>query len=424
MTSYNQKDFWIECAKRGIDEHPLIKTALQQLSMNPQDINCQQLINSLIHKYDVRELLHPEPFRRSNPGNRFNISGPIRLGLVTHTGIEWRISPDQLTKMLVILGRTGGGKTTVIKAIIREILRHQKASIIVPDRKQDFFDLASEFKLLLYFLLRDFKDNWCAPPDGVLPRLWFNILAEIITTSFELRIAAHGLLVDILVELTEKAAKSGSHFPTLRDVVRRLFEISNTAKGANKEQALRLAYRINSLLSIVGDAAASRQCAKWSKLNNHNWVLSLAGLASSLQSLIITIYFAKCLLYRICNNLRSNDLETLIVLDEASMIFPKTGNKKTSILLDYFQQARAFGIGVIFASQSMNLANEIFANTATKIAVGGFGHGSDYEAFASAVGLNRAQREFMRTITKPGAAVVKDLRHPHPFTVQIDRDSL
>jgi hypothetical protein len=105
------------------------------------------------------------------------------------------------------------------------------------------------------------------------------------------------------------------------------------------------------------------------------------------------------------------------------MIFPKTGTKKTALLLDYFQQARAFGIGVIFASQSMNLADEVFANTATKIAVGGFGHGGDYEAFASAVGLNRAQREFMRTITRPGAAVVKDLRHPYPFTVQIDRSN-
>ncbi|MCK5125558.1 MAG: ATP-binding protein [candidate division Zixibacteria bacterium] len=422
MASYNQRDFWMECAKRGIGEDPLIKTALQQLSMNPQDINCQQLITSLIHKYDVRELLHPEPFRRSNPGNRYTVSGSIRMGLVNHTGIEWGISPDMLTKMMCVVGRTGGGKTTVIKAIIRELLKQHKASIIVPDRKQDFFDIAFEFKFL-YFLLKDFKDNWCAPPEGVLLRLWFNILAEILTTAFELRIAAHGLLVDTLVELTKKAAKSSSHFPTLRDVTQRLFEISNSAKGATKEQALRIGHRISSLLSIVGDAAASRQGLEWSKLSNRDWALSLAGLASSLQSLIITIYFAKCLLYRICNNLRSDKLETLFVLDEASMIFPKTGNKKTSILLDYFQQARAFGIGVIFASQSMNLANEIFANTATKIAVGGFGHGGDYEAFASAVGLNRAQRDFMRTITAPGSAVVKDLRHPYPFTVQIDRGS-
>ncbi|MCH9031993.1 MAG: ATP-binding protein [candidate division Zixibacteria bacterium] len=214
---------------------------------------------------------------------------------------------------------------------------------------------------------------------------------------------------------------NGKNYPTLRDLSRVLFVISSKSKGSQKEAALRLGHRIRSLIEIIGDAAASRQRPDWGRLIESDWALSLSGLASTTQSLCITIYFAKVLLYRICNNLRSDNLETLIVLDEASMIFPKTATKKTSILLDYFQQARAFGIGVIFASQSMNLADEIFANTAIKIAVGGFGHGADYEAFGSAVGLNRAQRDFMRTISQPGSAVVKDIRHPHPFTVQIER---
>jgi len=397
----------------------MIKTALQQLSINPNDAECQGIIDEAIYAHDVQEMLYPEPFRRSNPKNPTSLVGPIRLGLVNHSGIEWGISPEMLTKMVVVLGRTGGGKTTVIKAIIRGLLKNRTASIIIPDRKQDFYDLPLDHGFL-YLLLKDFRDNWCNPPEGVAPRLWYDVLAEILATSRELRIAAHDLLVDTLIELS-KAVKANTNLPTLRDVSRRLFEISKRAKGTKKEQATRLGYRIGSLLSIVGDAAASQQGIEWSKLSKFGWALSLAGLASSTQSLCITIYFAKCLLYRICNNLRSESLKTLIVLDEASMIFPKTGNKKSALLLDYFQQARAFGIGVIFASQSMNLADEIFANTATKIAVGGFGHGGDYEAFASAVGLSRPQREFMRTISRPGAAVIKDLRFPHPFTVQIDR---
>ena len=125
MASSNQRDFWIECAKRGIGDDPLIKTALQQLSMNPSDFECQCLIVDSIHAFDVRELLHPEPFRQSNPGNASRITGPIRLGVVNHTGVEWGISPDMLTKMVVLLGRTGGGKTTVIKAIIRGLLQRR-----------------------------------------------------------------------------------------------------------------------------------------------------------------------------------------------------------------------------------------------------------------------------------------------------------
>lgn len=188
-----------------------------------------------------------------------------------------------------------------------------------------------------------------------------------------------------------------------------------------KESLLRVSHRLRMVSEIVGCAASSHVRPDWQKLIDMDWSLSLAGLATSQQNLCITVYFAKLLLYRIYNNLRSDKLETLIVLDEASTVFPKTGTKKTALLLDYFQQARAFGIGVIFASQSMNLADEVFANTAIKVAVGGFGHGSDYEAFGSAIGLNRAQRDFMRTISQPGSAVVKDIRHPHPFTVQIER---
>lgn len=291
--------------------------------------------------------------------------------------------------------------------------------IMVFDRKQDFFDIAFEFKFL-YFLLKDFRDNWLVAPNGVEEGLWINIVAEILAASYELRIAAQMLFVDTVMELSALARKTGAGYPTLRDVSRKLFSISNEIKGPMRESVLRLGSRINSSILTLGDAATAKRCADWQRLSQYDWALSLAGLASSTQTLCISIYFAKALLYRVCNNLRSDELETLIVLDEASAIFPKGSNKKTSILLDYFQQARAFGIGVIFASQSMNLSDEVFANTATKIMVGGFGYGPDYESFSSAVGLNRAQREFLRTINRPGEAVVKDLRHRHPFTVQID----
>lgn len=289
--------------------------------------------------------------------------------------------------------------------------------ITVFARKQDFFDLAIEYKsLFLYFLRKDFEDNWCAPPKGVLAELWINLLAEILATHFELRIAAQILLVEILTKLNRDMVD----FPTLRDVSKRLYEIAYIEKGLNKEIAMRLKFRIDGLLTISGDAVASKRKTDWQKLLNSNWALSLTGLSSSVQSLCITIYFAKILLYRICNNLRSAKLECFIVLDEASQLFPKTSSKKISLLLDYFQQAREFGIGVIFGSQTMNLAPEIFGNTATKILVGGFGHGSDYEEFGSAIGLTRTQRDFIRTIGQPGSAVVKDIRYAYPFSLQIN----
>ena len=250
--------------------------------------------------------------------------------------------------------------------------------ICVFDRKQDYFDLAVRYKsLFLYFLLQDFEDNWCSPTKGVLTQLWINLLAEILATHFELRIAAQILLVDLLTQLHSEM----DSFPTLHDVSKRLYKIAYIEKSFNKEMAIRLKFRIDGLLTVLGSATSSKRQVSWQKLIDANWAISLAGLSSSVQSLCVTIYFAKILLYRICNNLRTTKLESFIVLDEASQLFPKTSSKKISLLLDYFQQARAFGIGVIFGSQTMNLAPEIFGNTATKILVGGFGHGSDYEEF-------------------------------------------
>ncbi len=292
--------------------------------------------------------------------------------------------------------------------------------IFIFDRKQDFYDLVLGFKLL-FFLLEDWFDNWCRPPTGVSSITWFNILAEVLAAFFELHMAAQIMIVDALINLSKGSGTSGTPFPTLRDLSEYFFARSIKSKGAGQDTCLRLAHRLRTIVSIFGNAAASEKSLDWQKLSKNDLALSLAGLAPSLQSLCITIYFAKGLLYRISNNLRSDKLEVLICIDEASMIFPKTGTKKTSFLLDYFQQARAFGIGVIFASQSMNLADEIFANTAIKIGVGGFGHGADYEAFGSAIGLDRSQRDFMRTIGTPGSAIVKDIRYPHPFSVQIKR---
>ncbi len=74
-----------------------------------------------ISAHDTQELLYPEPFRQSNPsGNAMN--GEIRLGVIRHTDSVWGISTAALTTHLLLTGRTGGGKTSVIKSIIKQLI--------------------------------------------------------------------------------------------------------------------------------------------------------------------------------------------------------------------------------------------------------------------------------------------------------------
>lgn len=120
-------ELWLECAKCGIAEQPDIKTALQQLSVNPQDVECIAYVRSRLRAVTIQEILNPEPFRRTNPTLAYKVSGPILLGKVRHSDVYWGIHQDALTEHLICVGRTGGGKTTVIKKIIREILRRRKS---------------------------------------------------------------------------------------------------------------------------------------------------------------------------------------------------------------------------------------------------------------------------------------------------------
>lgn len=412
------KDLWLECAKRGLTTNPVILSCLQQLTVNPHDYVCVQFLKEEINRNDTRELLNPQPFRRSNPNNTNHFNGIIHLGEVDHTGIRWSIDSKTLTEHVSISGRTGGGKSNLIRLIAQQVLR-EPSTIIIFDRKLDFIDLV-QTSGFLYVMIEDFVDNWLTPPPGVSATIWCSMLSEIMATFFELRISGQLLLSDMLLGLQ---GGSVGRAPTLRDVASVLSKTLEKSRGGTRDSLYRIQFRLNSLLQLLGNAIASEHAVELPRLLTKSWALGMAGLSSSVQSLCITVYLAKILLYRISNNLRSNKLETLIVIDEASPIFPKSATKKTALLLDYFQQCRAFGIGLILASQSMNLADEIYANTAIKVAVGGFGHGSDYEEFGSAVGMNRAQRDFMRTISRPGAAVVKDIRYPHPFTVQIDKAS-
>ena len=120
-------ELWLECAQCGIAEQPDIKTALQQLSVNPQDGECIAHVRSRLQAVAIQEILNPEPFRRTNPTLAYKVSGPILLGKVRHSGVPWGIHQDALTEHLCCVGRTGGGKTTVIKSILKGILKRRKS---------------------------------------------------------------------------------------------------------------------------------------------------------------------------------------------------------------------------------------------------------------------------------------------------------
>ncbi|MBI4057767.1 hypothetical protein HY405_00375 [Candidatus Microgenomates bacterium] len=267
--------------------------------------------------------------------------------------------------------------------------------------------------------------NWLQPPPGCSAWGWLSIFAEVLSNFLDIRIAGRNLIVSTSLWLIEQKQSSVSGiYPTLKDVYhvikgRRYPAVSHSARYQET-----ICNRLQGLLAVFGDNICSQRRLNWDKFISTNWAISLEGLPLDFQNVLISVVTAKILTYRIVNNLRSSHLELLFVFDEGSTVFRKWYEKKegTYILTDYLSRCREYGTGFIIGTQNLtSIADSVLSNTGIKILVGGAGLGADYETFASATGMTRDQKEFLRTLTMPGQACVKDPRYPHPFTIEVPK---
>lgn len=295
--------------------------------------------------------------------------------------------------------------------------------LMIFDRKDDYQSLL-HYPKFVFIQLIHFYINILEPPPGLDFKRWVNIVAEIFSNYLDIRVASRSLLVTTIIKISELPEFLASgRYPTLKDVYNYLLYklkvplISHTAR-----QKETLINRLEGLFSVFGDNINSHRQLNWNKFIKTDWALSLVGLPTDYQNLIILIIVSKVLMYRIVNNLRSYNLENLIVLDEASTMLKLWHEQREGnyLLLDYLAQSREFGVGFLISTQTIStLPISLLANTGIKIIVGGSGSGTDYDIFASATGMTLEQKNYLKQLTNPGQACVKDPRYPHVFTFKV-----
>lgn len=287
------------------------------------------------------------------------------------------------------------------------------------DRKMDYACL-TVYPHFVYWMLKDFYDNWLQPPPGVGFHSWITTFSEILSNYCDFRVAARNLFSSRAIWLYEKTG----NYPTIENVYHSLRNTKYPLISHLARYSETLINRLSGAITVFGDSICSHRQFDWEKFVQTNWAISLWGIPTDYQNLFITVTIAKILLYRMANNMRSNDLEVLIVLDEASTMFKRFYETRegTYLLSDYLAKCREFGVGFIIGTQTLsNLADSVLANTGTKVLVGGAGLGADYDIFASATGMTNEQKEFLKRLTMPGQACGKDPRYPVPFTLEVPR---
>ncbi|MEA1981519.1 MAG: hypothetical protein U9N54_11190, partial [candidate division Zixibacteria bacterium] len=316
----------------------------------------------------------------------------------------------------------GGGKSNLIFLLTSQILSSTTVSIKLFDRKFEYYPLMS-YDNFTYWYLKDFYINILEPAPGVAFERWIANIAELFGNTHDMRVASRGLLVKVALILYKKPEFSGSgRYPTLKDVYKHLLSMKIPLLSHESRHKETLINRLEGIFSIFGDHLCSQRPMIWDNFIKLSWAIAIDGIPNEYQNFFINVICAKIMSYSVVNNIRNKKLKTVLCFDESSSIFRKFYEQREGnyLLLDYLAQAREFGIGFVIATQSLsNLPDSVLSNTGIKIMVGGSGSGTDYDIFASATGMTPEQKTYLKQLTKPGQACVKDPRYEFPFTMEV-----
>ena len=359
----------------------------------------------------------PDPFRRTAPREKHHLSGELKLGSMPHFDFPYEVNLQMLVKHLLILGQTGGGKTTVIKNLLLQILQlPDSPKLMILERKQEFTELLNLAPGMHALDAASLAFNPLRPPEGIEQNKWLGIFTECLVNYLDIREASSSFLMDHALRLIEREKKKDK-FPTLGDLRTFIAGINYPAISKEGQQKGTVLNRLNDLFMHFPAMFSSTNQADIGKLiDSHCLILMHDITHSTVQNFLMSLLMAQMFLYSKLTRGLQTSLQNLIVFDEASGLFRRETEKKdhVSFIADLVQTARGYGIGLIAASQySTDLAHSLLANCGTRMMVGNFGRTEDTDAFLRLRGCTPEHRQYVITHPEVGKAFIADQRWPH-----------
>ena len=401
----------------GLDTIPPIRDLMEWVQEDPRDRTIiQELKEAVIEEYELQRLA-PDPFRRTAPREEHYLNGEIRLGEMPHFGFSYGINVGMLVKHLLILGMIGGGKTTVIKNLLQQILQlDNPPKLLILERKQEFTELLNLPCDMHVLDANTLAFNPLRPPSGIELNKWLGVFSETMINQLDIREASASFIVEHASRLIEAQKKEG-RFPTLQDLRAAIFQEKCPATSKNGNYRETVLNRLDALASQIPAMFSSGKQIDFDKLVSSHCLILLHEIThSSVQNFLMSLLMAQIFLHRKLTGGLQSSLTNLIVFDEASGLFRRKAELQDHVpfIADLVQTARGYGIGLIAASQySTDLAHSLLANAGTRMMVGGFGRTEDTDIFLKLRGCSREHRQYVITHPEVGRAFIADKRWPH-----------
>jgi hypothetical protein len=332
------------------------------------------------------------------------------------------LTKEELNQHLLITGRSGCGKTTLIVQIIKELLS-ENIPFLVFDYKMDYRSLVRIYPQMLVLNWKDLKINPLEPPPDVSFQEWKQ---QFINIFGHVEGIWHGS-TQYLLEAIDKAYAENKRIPTIEEVYQKIVETNETSRKM-QEYASVVETRLYGLLSKLGLTINNKQTLiDIEKLLEMPVVLELYGLGRDESTLITLFFFYWIYAYRRAKGMRGKLLHVLII-DEAKRIFTAaeqysqttaeySGIPPADLVCD---EIRDFGEGIIASDQEpTKLSNSLKANTYTKI-TGFLGNGKDINDIAEAMDLNEEERDAITKLERGEWLVKLAGRYTKPFLIKTE----
>lgn len=299
--------------------------------------------------------------------------GEFTIGMVSYPSISpypFRVKRNELLRHLFILGPTGTGKSTLLLNVLLQI-QAAGAPFMVFDFKRNYRCLlraTGSAGLVVFTVGRNSAPlalNALAPPPGVEFEEWAAALSDIISTSYLLMQGARNVLKEALLLAHEEhgAAATLAHAHALLAT-----ELDATKSGSRRYGWLESSTRSLEELSkgSFGRALNATNHTPVHELLTRSVIFEMHGFGDDQKRFFCLFFLQAVLLLRKNSSAPREELQHLLVFDEAHNIFPRERPGEVSIPARLAREVREFGEGIIAATQQADVSESLIANSGFK----------------------------------------------------------
>lgn len=297
------------------------------------------------------------------------------------------------------------------------------------DLKQDYRHLLQNREELLVLPWAELKFNPLKPPEGVPPRRWAQVFAEIFGHATALLSGSKNYLMRSIIQLYQLYDlfdHVNAPYPSLHEL-QRLHEadkINYMRKTANYRDTV--LNRLDAMNLTAGTVFDCSEGYSVEDLLNRNIVFEFDGLGTDVQNFLMEVLFAAVYEYRVAHDQRGGDLRHVFFLDEGKRVFSVYKERQDAAGIPAIDELtakmREFGEGLIVADQEASkLTDSIKANTDTKILLA-TGDSKQFESLTASMHLSERQEDIAQQLGIGEAIVQSGNRDPVP--VRLDNYEL